>query len=198
MIEPSKAYTVTIIDTKAGNIFSLKACLQRLGCEVMVAKTPAQVVGDRLIIPGQGHFGSVMQQLTTEGWLSFLNQWKSEDKYLLGICVGMQVFFEQSEESPGVLGLGWLDGKVKKLNSPKQPMVGWSSCQFSTASFESGMPYFVNSYAIKESQQCIATTSYGETFCAAVKLNNLVGFQFHPEKSSHYGSKLVAQALNLS
>ncbi|WP_144393455.1 imidazole glycerol phosphate synthase subunit HisH [Pleionea sediminis] len=185
---------ITIIDTKAGNLFSLKASLERIGRTAIIAQTPDDIQGDQLVIPGQGHFGSVMKNLSINGWLNFLNHWRENNKPLLGICVGMQIFFEASEEAPGTSGLGWFKGTAQKLNFPKQPMVGWAKIQ--STELPEGIPYFVNSYAIRESEQCIATTNYGETFCAAVKDNNVVGFQFHPEKSSQYGQSLMASVLN--
>ena len=185
---------VTIIDTKAGNLFSLKACLERVGKTVTIAATPDDLVGEQLVLPGQGHFGSVMRNLEQSGWIDCLNLWRSQNKPILGICVGMQIFFESSQEASAINGLGWFKGHAEKLNFPKQPMVGWAKIQSSTLT--EGTPYFVNSYAIRESEQCIATTSYGETFCAAVKDNKVVGFQFHPEKSSLYGQQLMATVLN--
>ncbi|NVJ50188.1 MAG: imidazole glycerol phosphate synthase subunit HisH [Gammaproteobacteria bacterium] len=188
---------VSIVNTQAGNLYSLKASIERLGCAVEIADTPDQVRGERLVVPGQGHFGSVMQNLESNNWLPALQQWREDNKPLLGICVGMQIFFSGSDESPAASGLGWLKGRVERLAFPKQPMVGWAYCEFSHQDFRSGMPYFVNSYAVRESEQCIAKTAYGEAFCAAVKDNNLVGFQFHPEKSSQYGQALIQRALQL-
>jgi imidazole glycerol phosphate synthase glutamine amidotransferase subunit len=136
-----------------------------------------------------------MNHLTNNGWIEPLNQWKNDNKLLLGICVGMQIMFEESDEDPGIKGLGWLQGRVEKLNFPKQPMVGWAPLK--TTELIAGTPYFVNSYAIRKAKQCIATTHYGETFCAAVRQNNLIGFQFHPEKSGQYGNRLLSTVLNI-
>ncbi|NVJ61367.1 MAG: imidazole glycerol phosphate synthase subunit HisH [Gammaproteobacteria bacterium] len=191
---------ISIIDTKAGNLFSLSACLERIGFNVTIARTPQDVVGEALVIPGQGHFGTVMKNLVLNGWVNFLNQWRNEGNCIVGICVGMQIMFESSEESSTIPGLGWISGRAEKLNFPKQPMVGWAATNFIKETNEqlnlpSGVPYFVNSYAVRESEQCIASTQYGETFCAAVRLNNVVGFQFHPEKSSAYGQELLRMTL---
>ncbi len=185
---------ITIIDTKAGNLFSLKASLERIGKSVTIAATPDDLKGEQLVIPGQGHFGSVMKNLNRLGWVDCLNDWRSQNNPVLGICVGMQILFEGSQEAPGIKGLGWFNGEAEKLNFPKQPMVGWATIQ--SKQLIEGTPYFVNSYAIRESEQCIATTNYGETFCAAVKDNKVVGFQFHPEKSSQYGQQLMASVLS--
>ncbi len=189
----SKTVT-TIVDTQAGNLFSLKAALERIGRQVIIAQTPQQVVGEQLVIPGQGRFGAVMRHLEKNNWIECLTQFKQNNKAILGICVGMQIFFESSGEDPGTQGLGWLKGSAEKLNFPKQPMVGWAP--LTTKKLPEGTPYFVNSFAVKESEQCIAQASYGETFCAAVKLNSVTGFQFHPEKSSQYGLQLLSLILN--
>ncbi|MEE4243803.1 MAG: imidazole glycerol phosphate synthase subunit HisH [Kangiellaceae bacterium] len=189
--------TITIVNTQAGNLYSLKAALEKIGNKVVIADTPDQVVGEKLVIPGQGRFGTVMSNLTKNDWVPFLNQWREQHKLILGICVGMQIFFEGSAEDPDAIGLGWFEGKAAKLDFPKKPMVGWAPLTIEKdQSLPSGMPYFVNSYAIREAKQCIAQTTYGETFCAAVKQDNICGFQFHPEKSSQYGLEILASQLN--
>ncbi len=185
---------ITIVDTQAGNLFSLRAALERIGKTVTIAQTPEQIKGDALVIPGQGRFGTVMNNLSNNGWLSTLNDWKNNNKTILGICVGMQIMFEGSDEDPEAQGLGWFNGRAEKLKFPKQPMVGWAS--INTKALLEGTPYFVNSYAVRESEQCVATTQYGETFCAAVRQGNVTGFQFHPEKSSQYGTQLLSTVLS--
>ena len=187
---------IGIINTAAGNIHSLIASIRRLNYRPLVLDRP-QDISDAittLVIPGQGHFGAVMNRLHAFGWPDFLHQWCKENKMLFGICVGMQVLFESSEESPGTQGLAFFKGRATKLQSPKQPMVGWASIHSDT--LPPGDAYFVNSYAIKQAEECIAKTTYGETFCAAVKAGSLVACQFHPEKSGTYGQEVMQQCLS--
>ena len=110
---------------------------------------------------------------------------------ILGICVGMQIFFEGSDEDD-VPGLCWFKGRAQELDFPKKPMVGWSRLE---SAFSDAMVYFVNSYAIKDSPYSIAKTTYGETFSAAVRQDNFTGVQFHPEKSSDAGAEIIRQSL---
>ena len=112
---------------------------------------------------------------------------------ILGICVGMQIFFEASEEDKGAQGLAWFDGKACALDFPKKPMVGWATLD--SQKWPKANVYFVNSYAIRNSDLSIANVHYGETFCAAISENNFTGVQFHPEKSSQTGSDIIKQAL---
>jgi len=184
---------ILIIDTKAGNLFSLKASIERLGFLPIVLDKPNEQEFDAIVIPGQGRFGTVMKNIRANNWDFYLQKARDEGKPILGICVGMQVFFESSEEDPGAKGLAWYKGEVKALNFPKKPMVGWATLHSDIWPDES--VYFVNSYAIKESSISIATTNYGEEFCAAVRQDSFTGVQFHPEKSSHAGSRIIEQAL---
>lgn len=184
---------ILIIDTKAGNLFSLKAAVERLGFIAVILDKPDSTKYDGIVIPGQGRFGTVMQNLRANGWDSYLQKLRNTSTPILGICVGMQVFFEASDEDPGVDGLGWFKGKAEALDFPKKPMVGWAKLDSET--WPESVVYFVNSFAVKQSDFTIAQTHYGETFCAAVRDNNLIGVQFHPEKSSQIGSQIIQQAL---
>lgn len=182
-----------IIDTKAGNLFSLQAALERLDFSVTIKQQPEQFSYDAVVIPGQGRFGTVMGNIKNNGWLPYLEQARSNNIPMLGICVGMQIFFESSQEDPGVKGLGWFKGNAKALDFPKKPMVGWAN--LTSEIWPESTVYFVNSYAIKSSQYSIATTCYGEEFCAAVRRGSFTGVQFHPEKSSQAGSEIIRQSL---
>ncbi len=185
---------ILIIDTKAGNLFSLKAAIERLGFSATILAAPDDNVFDGIVIPGQGRFGTVMKNLNANQWPDYLQQAKTKNIPMLGICVGMQIFFEGSDEDPEAVGLGWFSGKAQKLNFPKKPMVGWAKLDSNI--WPQSIVYFVNSYAVKQSEHSIATTFYGEQFCAAVKQNSFVGVQFHPEKSSEAGAQIIAQALS--
>jgi len=184
---------VLIIDTKAGNLFSLKAAITRLGFITEILQQPPDQVFDAIVIPGQGHFGAVIKSITENQWQGYLEKAYQQSIPILGICVGMQIFFEGSDEDPNVGGLSWFKGQAKSLNFPKKPMVGWATLKSDL--WQNDTVYFVNSYAVKQSEFCIAETRYGETFCAAVKKGSFVGVQFHPEKSGKTGSQLIKQVL---
>jgi glutamine amidotransferase len=185
---------ILIIDTKAGNLFSINAAIERLGFETIILDKPSSDFYDGIVIPGQGRFGTVMQNIRANGWDKYLAQARLANLPILGICVGMQIFFESSDEDDGVEGLGWFKGRAVALDFPKKPMVGWANLYSDV--WPDVSVYFVNSYAIKQSDISIATTTYGESFCAAVNQGNFTGVQFHPEKSSDIGSQLILQALN--
>ena len=187
---------VLIIDTKAGNLFSLKAAIERLGFTTNICQQPDEIDYCAIVIPGQGRFGTVMKNISANGWLPYLEQARADNIPMLGICVGMQIFFETSEEDRGVPGLGWFKGQAKALDFPKKPMVGWAELDSNV--WPGAMVYFVNSYAVKSSAQGIATTTYGETFCAAICDGSFTGVQFHPEKSSSAGAEIISQSLSPS
>lgn len=184
---------VLIIDTNAGNLFSLNAAIERLGFVPIILNRPNGQKFDAVVIPGQGRFGTVMDNLSKNGWVEYLSGIKNSTIPILGICVGMQVFFEASEEDPNSSGLGWLKGKAKALDFPKKPMVGWANL---TSDIWQGLSvYFVNSYAIQKSKYSVASCLYGENFCAAVKYKNFTGVQFHPEKSAENGAKILSECI---
>ena len=186
---------ILIIDTKAGNLFSLRAAIERLGVSTTTLVEPNDESFDSIVIPGQGRFGTVMGNIRKNQWDQYLAQARQKNIPILGICVGMQIFFEASEEDNDSLGLGWFKGKAKALDFPKKPMVGWA--KLDSELWSESVVYFVNSYAVKSSDKTVATTTYGESFCAAVKSANFTGVQFHPEKSSDDGKEIIRQALFL-
>ncbi|OZC02316.1 imidazole glycerol phosphate synthase subunit HisH [Rubricoccus marinus] len=191
---------IGIVDTRAGNLTSVRAALNRLGVDHVTLEAPRLEGIHTLLVPGQGRFAAVMETLDARGWREPLLEWHAEDRPLLGICVGQQILFETSDEDPGARGLGILPGHVEKLAFPKSPMVGWAPVAWTPeASGErdlaSGDAYFVNSYAARESDAAIATTTYGETFVSAVRKGNTVAVQFHPEKSGTWGQAVLGQLL---
>lgn len=188
---------IGIVNTKAGNITSLKAAIERVGFQVKVLETPEVSDIDRLVIPGQGRFGTVMEALNDNDWLPALENWRDEEKPVFGICVGFQIFFDNSEEDPGIAGLGWLPGAIKRLNSPKQPMVGWTAVNPEENSIiPAGEAYFVNSFVLESSQHACAYSQYGQRFTSAIQSGPICGVQFHPEKSSIYGMEVLRQCLS--
>lgn len=184
---------IGIIETGAGNLTSLQAAIERAGRSAVRLKTPQLDGIDQLIIPGQGRFGPVMRTLDERNWAPALRNWFSDNQPLLGICVGLQVLFDASEEDPDVRGLGLLRGEVRRLHSPKQPMMGWAPVHFDPAMADEpeGDAYFVNSFVVPTCQEAIAWTEYGERFCAVVRKGAWLACQFHPEKSGSYGAALM-------
>lgn len=185
---------VAVVDLHSGNLLSLQTAIKAAGCELNTIQQPDLALlkdVDVLVMPGQGRFGFVMDQIEAGGWREFLLEWVRNGKRLVGICVGMQVLFEGSEEDPDAKGLGLFSGRSQLLNHPKTPMVGWAKLNSYKLSMQDQFAYFVNSYAISECPFGAAKVNYGDEFCAAVQRGNLYGFQFHPEKSGQFGRELI-------
>lgn len=190
---------VGVINTGAGNLYSLNGCLRRIGFEPVTINSPVDMQGkdiSALVIPGQGRFGTVMSNLQNSGLDKLISDWYQGDKKVIGICVGLQVLFEESEEDPDIKGLGIFKGKVTRLQSPKQPMVGWADVKSEKSWLDQATLYFVNSYGVTESEQAIASVTYGETLVAAIASKQLVAFQCHPEKSGTAGEEVLKQCLS--
>ena len=194
---------IGIIDYDAGNIKSVEKALHFLGEETVVSRDPEVLLkADKAILPGVGSFGEAMQNLHTYGLVPVINKIVEEKKPFLGICLGLQLLFESSEESPGMKGLGLLKGKIVKIPpSPglKIPHMGWNSLHLQNQGrlFE-GIPeqtyvYFVHSYYLQAQEPEIvkATTQYSTCIHASVEKDNVFACQFHPEKSSRYGLKIL-------
>ena len=185
---------VAIIDLNSGNLLSLQTAIEAAGYELTTVQKPnAELLTeyDVLVMPGQGRFAYVMAQIDATGWREFLHEWVRNGKRLVGICVGMQVLFESSDEDPDVVGLGLFKGRCQKLSHPKTPMVGWAKLDSYKLTMKDQYAYFVNSYAATECGFGTANVNYGMSFCAAVQRGNLYGFQFHPEKSGQFGRELI-------
>ena len=194
---------IAILDYDAGNLKSVEKALGFLGEESIITRDRREVAkADKLILPGVGSFGAAMQQLRNYEIDKMLQQAVAEGKPLLGICLGLQLLFEDSEESPGVEGLHLLKGHILKIPDQeglKIPHIGWNSLQLSNRGrlFE-GLPedtyvYFVHSYYLQADDNSIvtATTEYGTLIHASVEKDNIFACQFHPEKSSGVGMKIL-------
>jgi glutamine amidotransferase len=189
---------IAIIDYGVGNLFSVEKAFVKLGADVIVTSDVEEIAkADKIVLPGVGAFGDCMQNLIESGLIPTILDAVATGKPFLGICVGLQILFEGSEESPGIAGLGIIKGMVKKIYAPtlKIPHMGWNSLEFAAVSplFQalpkSPYVYFVHSYyAVPEDPSVItAVTEYGQQVTAAVAQKNIQATQFHPEKSGDTG-----------
>lgn len=194
---------IAIIDYDAGNIKSVTKAFQYLGEEVLLSSNPAVLrSAEGVILPGVGAFGEAMQKLRESGLTDTVKDIALGNTPFLGICLGMQLLFEGSEESPGVEGLGILPGRIVRFpsdNGLKIPHVGWNSLTYpSKGRLFEGIPensyvYFVHSYYVRaaEPEIVVAASEYGVNFHASVEKRNVFGCQFHPEKSSDTGLTIL-------
>ena len=193
---------IAIIDYGAGNIRSVEKALNHIGCAVTVTRD-AQVLlaADAAVLPGVGSFGDAIYELRARGLEEPIRQFIDSGKPFLGICLGLQILFESSEESPGVAGLGLLKGKIVRIPAGeglKIPHMGWNSLTVEKPGglFRGvdGEPYvyFVHSYYLQAEEDIVtATAEYGVTIHAAVQKENVLACQFHPEKSGAAGLMLL-------
>ncbi len=188
---------IAVIDHGAGNLVSIAQGLAQAGATVDVVETP-DAIGDAagIVLPGVGTTGAAMARLNDAGFVEPLQGW---DRPLLGICVGLQLFFDHSEED-GTDALGLIEGRVGVLESaPLLPHIGWNDVAFSPDPLFAGVPqratfYFVHSFAVipEDPSVVIATTDYGSDFIAAARSGRRVGVQFHPERSGAAGLRMLA------
>ncbi|MGQ9856565.1 MAG: imidazole glycerol phosphate synthase subunit HisH [Fervidobacterium sp.] len=148
---------------------------------------------DVLFIPGVGHFAEGMRRLRESGLVSVIREHYENGCHVVGVCLGMQMLFEKSEEAPQIKGLSIIEGEIVKLKSQRIPHIGWNEVVFSEG-FPSGYYYFVHSYrALCDDRFVIGKTEYdSEVYPSAARRGNVYGFQFHPEKSSKTGTKLLS------
>lgn len=185
---------VDLVDIGGGNIGSISRCLARLDVDYRQADAANPPDGSRpLVVPGVGNFGAVMDSLRSGKLNVVLEKLVRAGTPYLGICVGMQVLFDESEESPGSAGLGLVRGKVLRYKHGKVPQIGWNKLRPRQSKWPEGYAYFVNSYFPQpDSNDVIAyEADYGNTFCAAISAGNITAFQFHPEKSGPFGAALL-------
>lgn len=194
---------IAVIDYGAGNLQSVKKALDFIGCEnIATANADDIAAADGLILPGVGSFGDAMASLRERGLDKVIESEVKKGKPLFGICLGLQLLFEESEESPGVKGLGLLKGKIQKIPKKegiKVPHMGWNSLEIKNKSgiFENvndgEFVYFVHSYYLTadNESEVSARTFYSVPIDAAVCCENISAVQFHPEKSGECGLKML-------
>lgn len=196
---------ITIINYGAGNLFSVEKAFSALGADVRVSSTASDILSaDKIVLPGVGAFGDCMEQLNASGLIPAIREGGARGIPLLGICVGLQILFEGSEESSGVEGLGLLQGRVSRIDAPheKIPHMGWNALNIAENHREKGLfagipqdsyAYFVHSYhALPKDRAIISSTCfYGEEITASISAGNIMATQFHPEKSGDIGLKII-------
>ncbi len=194
---------ISIIDYDAGNIKSVEKALIHLGEEAVITRDRRTILdSSRIILPGVGAFGDAMKKLEQYELTEVIHEAVKEGIPFLGICLGLQLIFESSEESPGVSGLGLLPGSIVRIPDAeglKVPHMGWNSIKIKEGSRlfkgirDEAYVYFVHSYYLqaKDPADVAATTEYGCLIHAAVEHENVFACQFHPEKSSETGLKIL-------
>lgn len=198
---------IAIIDYGMGNLHSVSKAVERLGCDVIVTSDPASILAaDGAILPGVGAFGDAMANLRDTGLADTVKAYAASGKPLLGICLGMQLLFTESEEHGVHQGLDLLPGRVVRFQGDyKVPHMGWNELVYKQSSplfegMEAGHVYFVHSYhALPEhSSDLLAVTDYHQPVTAIVGRGNLFGMQFHPEKSGDLGMGLLRKFTDLT
>lgn len=197
---------IAIVDYGVGNLYSVEKAFAKFSDDVVLTQS-AEVIdkADKVVLPGVGAFGDCMKNFRASGLMDAVMRAVDGKKPVMGICVGLQIMFEGSEESPDVKGLGIFKGTVRKINAPglKIPHMGWNSLEIKENSAadidlfkdirKNPYVYFVHSYhAVPEDKSVILATSvYGEEITAAVGRNNVIATQFHPEKSGDIGLAII-------
>ena len=193
---------IALIDYGSGNIRSVFKALQHEGADVRLIGDPAGLkTADSVVLPGVGAFGDCVRGIQSRGMWEPLQAWLQSGRPFLGICVGYQLLFEESEEAQdGTRGFGFFSGKVRRFTTPglKVPQIGWNSLDCAPHRLWNGLPqnphvFFVHSYypVAAHPAEAIATCTYGEPFAAAAARGNVAGVQFHPEKSQKVGLQIL-------
>jgi glutamine amidotransferase len=194
---------IAIIDYDAGNIKSVEQALTALGETAVITRDREEILrADKVILPGVGAFGDAMERIRGYGLEEIIGEVVARKTPFLGICLGLQLLFESSEETPGVKGLGILRGKIVKIPDNaglKVPQIGWNSLKFPNSGrlfrgiAEDSYVYFVHSYYLQAEEPGIvtATTEYAVHIHASVEKGNVFACQFHPEKSSDVGLRIL-------
>ncbi|MBV9275190.1 MAG: imidazole glycerol phosphate synthase subunit HisH [Verrucomicrobia bacterium] len=199
--------TVGLVDYGSGNLRSVSKALEAVGAQVhRLEQGPIATGLDALVLPGVGAFGDSVRQLQKRQLFAPIREWLEQEKRFLGICLGYQLLFETSEESPDISGLGLFKGKVRRFNeeSVKVPQIGWNSVVWTDSARDlyPGLPekpffYFVHSYypTPEDSKLVVGYAEYETHFAAAIGTSSLLATQFHPEKSQETGLTLLRQFL---
>ena len=192
---------IALIDYGSGNLRSVSKALEHEGADVRLVDSPEDLQKARaVVLPGVGAFGDCVRNLQERKLWSPINDWLSSGKPFLGICLGYQLLFESSEETPGVRGFGYFRGQVRRFQDEhlKIPHMGWNSLDRNEHMLWRGLPrnpfvFFVHSYYPVPEDDSIVTsrTTYGETFAASVARDNVSAVQFHPEKSQDIGLAIL-------
>jgi len=201
---------IAIIDYGMGNIHSVQKALESMGAKTMVTNKPQEIkVSDKIVLPGVGAFDDAVLELKKQNLLLVINEHIKARKTFLGICLGMQLLFQTSEEARQEKGLGILRGAVKRFenkNGLKVPHMGWNQLNFKNRSCplfkdiaDNAYVYFCHSYypQAKDKKIVAATTEYGIKFDSIVWRDNIYGVQFHPEKSQEVGLKILKNFVDL-
>ena len=197
---------IAVIDYGGGNVGSLLAALERRGADFELTEDPGAVGrADAAILPGDGAFGATIDAVAERGLDGAARELIATGRPFLGICVGMQVLFDSSDEYGGAVGLGILPGEVRRFtHSPRVPHMGWNDLVIErTHPFVDGLTdgawaYFLHSYRVAVSDAIVASCEYGERFAAVVARDNVMGTQFHPEKSQSAGGRLLDNFLRIA
>lgn len=211
--DPSRL--VTLVPTGTANLASVIAAFTRLGFAHHIARAPQEILdAQRLVLPGVGAFAAAMDALTSHGLIQSIKDRLADGRPCLGICLGMQVLFSSSEESPGVQGLGLIDANISRIASTtvRVPHLGWSrvtplNSQPTSMPLTEGFAYFAHSYrfaaspntlsSLKAQGWNLALTDHGTPFIASLSRGSTLACQFHPELSSEYGMMLLKRWLDL-
>lgn len=200
---------IAVIDYGVGNLFSVEKALMQFATDVVITGDKELIAkADKLVLPGVGDFGECMSNLEATGLIPTIRECIAKGTPLLGICIGEQILFEGSEESPEAKGLGIFKGMVRRIQAPglKVPHMGWNSVTFSQPDHplfahlgEHPYFYFVHSYHCvpKDASIITATTEYGEKLTAAVAKDNVMATQFHPEKSGDVGLQVLKNFIEM-
>lgn len=201
---------IAMIDYDAGNIKSVEKALLLLGQEVEVTGDPERILkAEKVILPGVGAFGDAMENLKRAGLDEVIRRVAAKGTPFMGICLGLQLLFERSDEAPGAEGLGLLEGEILKIPDQeglKIPHMGWNSLHLEHGGRlfrgieEQSYVYFVHSYYLKAKDESIvkASTEYSTHIHASVEKDNIFGCQFHPEKSSEVGLRILKNFVELN